>query len=51
MGMVMLVVGVFLFATPGAHTSQTMRIIFLVGYLGVATFYLGRAFMQYRASH
>lgn len=49
MGFVMVIVGGYFFAFPSAHIGTPIRIVFLIGYIGVASFYLGKAFMQYRA--
>lgn len=49
MGLVMVLVGGYFFAFPSARVSPTVRIVFLVAYLGVASFYLAKAYRQHRA--
>lgn len=51
MGVIMLAVGVYFFLAPSGNIDPTVRIVFLAGYLAVAAFYLGRAFLQYRSGN
>jgi hypothetical protein len=49
LGVVMLGVGLFFALNPARGTDPTLRVVFLFAYLLVASFYLARAYRQYRA--